>query len=333
MSSIPIYKLLKPMGLQQYTRELIIRGYGVNVGKLAFLSDVDRQKLYEDIKVLPGHTTKLNRIIEYITNQAKELTDSGYSEVPSNLSRNIFVPGEKHDFMAELNDEDDYERQLERVLNEYTPKDSTKGQIKRDSKYVFKKEASRQGAIFESGVKETAYDLKMPKVSNAKYPTSSRIEASKKGSESVKKVSIINEKPAEKKSTISRSSGKDVSTKPTVKKESKAAPITSAGKALPTTLRNLSGEKKKKDKTQLEVDLKIDQIKTTYASVEGAVMTSTIFNLDLEEECHCIASYLQTKIKPAEKKKVERYVQQEDIQESQSEKGDIDELEVGNILR
>lgn len=59
------------MGLQQYTRELIIRGYGVNISKLAMLRDADRQKLYEDMKVLPGHTTKLNKIIEYITNQAQ----------------------------------------------------------------------------------------------------------------------------------------------------------------------------------------------------------------------------------------------------------------------
>ena len=46
LSSIPIYKLLKPMGLQQYTRELIIRGYGVNISKLALLRDVERQKLF-----------------------------------------------------------------------------------------------------------------------------------------------------------------------------------------------------------------------------------------------------------------------------------------------
>jgi len=80
------------------------------------------------------------------------------------------------------------------VLNEYTPKDSTKGQAKRDSKYGFKKDVSKQPAIFESGMKETSYDIKLPKVSNAKYPPSSRIEASKKNSDSIKKVAITNEK-------------------------------------------------------------------------------------------------------------------------------------------
>jgi len=124
LSCIPIYKLLKPMGLQQYTRELIIRGYGVNISKLALLRDNERQKLFEDIKVLPGHTTKLNKIIEYITNQAQEMTESGYSEAPCSLSKNIFT--EKQGFMQELDEVDDYERQLERVLNEYTPKDSAK---------------------------------------------------------------------------------------------------------------------------------------------------------------------------------------------------------------
>jgi hypothetical protein len=46
-------------------------------------------------------------------------------------------------------------------------------------------------------------------------------------------------------------------------------------------------------------------------SVEGAVMTSTIVNLDLEEECYCIGAYLQSKIKPVERKKSERYTQQD----------------------
>lgn len=66
--------------------------------------------------------------------------------------------------------------------------------------------------------------------------------------------------------------------------------------------------------------MKFDQVKTMYMSVEGAVMTSTIVNLDLEEECHCIAAYLQSKIKPAEKKK-ERYMEQPSLEELPSEKG------------
>jgi len=36
--SIPAYKLLRTAGLQQYTREFIQRGYGINLGKLALIS-------------------------------------------------------------------------------------------------------------------------------------------------------------------------------------------------------------------------------------------------------------------------------------------------------
>jgi hypothetical protein len=46
--------------------------------------------------------------------------------------------------------------------------------------------------------------MRIPKSSNSKYPTSGRIDTSKKLIESAKKVSIVNEK----KSTISRSSMK-----------------------------------------------------------------------------------------------------------------------------
>ena len=36
--SIPAYKLLRTAGLQQYTREFIQRGYGINLGKLSLIS-------------------------------------------------------------------------------------------------------------------------------------------------------------------------------------------------------------------------------------------------------------------------------------------------------
>ena len=36
--SIPAYKLLRMAGLQQYTREFIQRGYGINLSKLALIS-------------------------------------------------------------------------------------------------------------------------------------------------------------------------------------------------------------------------------------------------------------------------------------------------------
>lgn len=45
--SIPAYKLLRTAGLQQYTRGFIQRGYGINLGKLALISDDDKRKLYD----------------------------------------------------------------------------------------------------------------------------------------------------------------------------------------------------------------------------------------------------------------------------------------------
>lgn len=38
-NSIPAYKLLKTAGLQQYTKGFIIRGYGINLGKLALITE------------------------------------------------------------------------------------------------------------------------------------------------------------------------------------------------------------------------------------------------------------------------------------------------------
>lgn len=61
--SIPAYKLLRTAGLQQYTRGFIQRGYGINLGKLALIDEDEKKKLYEDLKILPGHTVKLDKII------------------------------------------------------------------------------------------------------------------------------------------------------------------------------------------------------------------------------------------------------------------------------
>ena len=61
--SIPAYKLLRTAGLQQYTRGFIQRGYGINLGKLSMITEDEKKKLYEDLKILPGHTVKLDRII------------------------------------------------------------------------------------------------------------------------------------------------------------------------------------------------------------------------------------------------------------------------------
>lgn len=37
--AIPAYKLLRTAGLQQYTKGFIQRGYGINLGKLSFISE------------------------------------------------------------------------------------------------------------------------------------------------------------------------------------------------------------------------------------------------------------------------------------------------------
>ena len=72
-NSIPAYKLLRTAGLQQYTRGFIQRGYGINLGKLAFIKEKKKKKMYEDLKILPGHTVKLDNIIEKLAKSSYAL--------------------------------------------------------------------------------------------------------------------------------------------------------------------------------------------------------------------------------------------------------------------
>ena len=77
-SSIPAYKLLRTEGLQQYTRGFIQRGYGINLGKLALICEEDKRKLYEDLKILPGHTVKLDKIIETLAKSSYNLAGNDF---------------------------------------------------------------------------------------------------------------------------------------------------------------------------------------------------------------------------------------------------------------
>jgi hypothetical protein len=45
---------------------------------LALLKDKDKVKLYEDLKVLPGHAVKLDRLIETINKHAYLSCDDNY---------------------------------------------------------------------------------------------------------------------------------------------------------------------------------------------------------------------------------------------------------------
>lgn len=75
-NSIPAYKLLRTSGLQQYTRGFIQRGYGINLGKLALISEEEKKKLYDDLKILPGHTVKLDKIISTLAKSSYSLQEA-----------------------------------------------------------------------------------------------------------------------------------------------------------------------------------------------------------------------------------------------------------------
>ena len=74
-------------GLQQYTRGFIERGYGVNLGRLAFLTDSDKKKLYEDLKILPGHTVKLDKLILALAKESYSTTLYNDSTSLNNISQ------------------------------------------------------------------------------------------------------------------------------------------------------------------------------------------------------------------------------------------------------
>ena len=62
LMKIPLYPLLKERGLQQYTKELVSRGYGYYLDGLCCLDDEDFDNLLNNIKVIPGHSERFRQL-------------------------------------------------------------------------------------------------------------------------------------------------------------------------------------------------------------------------------------------------------------------------------
>jgi hypothetical protein len=170
--------LLRTAGLQQYTRGFIQRGYGINLGKLALISDDDKRRLYDELKILPGHTVKLDRIID-------TLAKSSYCpHADEELSVDMATKDPKLKVLAKK--DVDYEKQLERVLNEYTPvsdpKKKTCGSRQSEKKgtpaFIQTNEMKYAKTKYSSSVRDRSVDFKK-KVDATSKPTIKKGEASR----------------------------------------------------------------------------------------------------------------------------------------------------------
>jgi len=61
-----IENLLKSFGLSSYSRKMFEFGYDSNIKKLKSLNQVERDNLYDMMKVFPGHRARFNTMIEML---------------------------------------------------------------------------------------------------------------------------------------------------------------------------------------------------------------------------------------------------------------------------
>ena len=278
-------------GLQQYTRGFIERGYGVNLGRLAFLTDSDKKKLYEDLKILPGHTVKLDKLILALAKESYSTTLYNDSTSLNNISQTEKTSALSLDHVEQRTDVDlQYEKQLERVLNEYTPVQDDK------KKRTFNSKISQKKTISSIGPNN--------KYSKTKYiPHSNKvIDFKKKSSDQSNKVTVKRsmKEPANRESLVKLL--KDINTGPQMGTD------------------NI-----------MEIDLGINKVKSLYRSFDGAVMSSTIANIDIEELVYAFASLVETKVISAPEKMVTN--EQKLEKEKQFKLDQSIEDEVGNILK
>jgi hypothetical protein len=79
----PLYNVLKMVGLQQYARALIDRGFGDDLGRLEMLRQGELTRLFEDIRIAPGHRIKMLSLIEYIRSIYEEESEPNPNPRPN----------------------------------------------------------------------------------------------------------------------------------------------------------------------------------------------------------------------------------------------------------
>ncbi|KRX01221.1 hypothetical protein PPERSA_05621 [Pseudocohnilembus persalinus] len=88
LNQIPLYKLLKMQSLQQYAKQLINRGYGYKLTKFNYMTQTQLNALFEEIKVAPGHKTKLMALIDFIGELLPEELRQIQGTVPGSAASN-----------------------------------------------------------------------------------------------------------------------------------------------------------------------------------------------------------------------------------------------------
>ena len=70
---------MKRQGLQQYAKELGRRGYLQDITRFKNLSIRQEEQIIGDLKCLPGHRTKMEKLMRYIRESTDVLQDSQVS--------------------------------------------------------------------------------------------------------------------------------------------------------------------------------------------------------------------------------------------------------------
>lgn len=117
-----IFKLLQAFKLQQYAKKMLEFGFGMEVYKLAILTEKEKDKLINDLRPLPGHQFRFDDMFKFIDavypreNAVKELRKSS----------NSTYYGAEQKFMAVSNQNNLKTKPKRSVMKKYERLDSHK---------------------------------------------------------------------------------------------------------------------------------------------------------------------------------------------------------------
>ncbi|KAM3142118.1 hypothetical protein pb186bvf_005772 [Paramecium bursaria] len=277
--SIPLYKLLKLQNLQQYAQELISRGYGYDLVKFSQLQDKEFEFLINDIKVLPGHKVKLQKLIHQVQELVKG--DKNYEILKDKQSESLSLYTSNQKFR---------QSNVKKSSKTMKPKTSQSTRTVQPKQQQKKMRMTNLGYDFfqdESGMDEEfnqALEMIMLKYKNDPNKELSMTSGITTQLVTQKQTIQSQQKTAKKAQDdiviINKFNNYD-------KMDSEIKQ-----NKLYKNLEKISLVKKKKpiiNDDDNYPDLQMSQIKHMFQSFESGTLTSTLVNLDIEEMCNCLA--------------------------------------------
>ncbi|EGR28093.1 n-terminal domain protein [Ichthyophthirius multifiliis] len=322
---IPLYKLLKMFNLQQYAKELITRGFGYDLTKFRNLTQNQIETLFTDIKVLPGHNTKLNNLLIYINEITPIVEQNDFQHFKSGTNNtNKQRQDERKKSITKINSQKNMLIKTQtKLIKKKSSQQFSQNLICKNTQINKQNKLQHIGFDYFVDENNDSYNEFKQTLENLlnKYTINNDEQANNANNKTLKKKDQTNVKDINQRRVyddLYLISQYDENNNLVLKNKENRL-IKNLQKQQSTIqvifffLKKKQSQKKQNNQNESNPQLEYEQIKHMYVSYEGGKLTSTLINLDIEELCYCLSCIILKYIQQGEtmKKQQESYIEQQ----------------------